>query len=69
MIEFKEEGVRETQWSFIPICSTKTYVNMVYTVEFPEEENLKQHEALAKSGTPIFLLEARPDKDKVIQVQ
>lgn len=58
MLDFNEEKVRETQRSFRPIRSTTTSVNMVYIVEFPKEDALKQYEALATSGTPIFLLEA-----------
>lgn len=42
---------------------------MVYMVEFPEDDALEQYEMLARSGTPIFLLEAPPPEGQAIQVQ
>ncbi|KAK1356083.1 hypothetical protein POM88_049339 [Heracleum sosnowskyi] len=57
MPDFKEENAQETQAFFRPPYAA---TNMVYTIEFPEEERLKEYEALARVGTPIFFLEAPP---------
>ena len=39
MLDFKEENAEETKRSFRPLRFTKASTNMIYTVQFPEEEN------------------------------
>lgn len=68
MIHFKEENVREAQRSFRPIRSTKASVNMVYTVEFLEEDALKQYASLAKNDAN-FPMRGTPAKGEAIQIQ
>lgn len=62
MEDFSEEGAKETQRS-------KTGVNMVYTVEFPEEESLKRREVLNNNGTLVLLLEAPPFKHEIVHTK
>ncbi|XP_017227902.2 uncharacterized protein LOC108203469 [Daucus carota subsp. sativus] len=42
MLDFKEENAEETKRSFRPLRFTKASTNMIYTVQFPEEENSQQ---------------------------
>lgn len=67
MADFKEENTRETQRSLRLIRSTTNLVNMVYTVEFPEEDISKKFKKLG--GTPIFPFEAPPIEEIVIESQ
>ncbi|KAK1363262.1 hypothetical protein POM88_038823 [Heracleum sosnowskyi] len=61
MSDFDQESTQETQASFKPPYAS---TNMVYSIEFPEEERLQDYEALARDGIPIFFLEAPPPVDE-----
>lgn len=39
MLDFNEENAEETRRSFRPLRFTKASTNMIYTMQFPDEEN------------------------------
>ena len=41
MLDFKEENVKETSRSFRSIWFTQTSLNMIFTVQFPDDDMAK----------------------------